>query len=193
MTGRRPGFDQTPDKNAVAVKPVARSPAARSICRVPHTSRLSRSIFGTHPPRPIPPRRVVCYTAAVGQCQAERASDSTSRFRARSSNSTWHRVRRPILFNAPNNAFVSAAQVSPDGKWIVMAYAPPEDPELQSVNTDLYVMPADGSAAPQVLLKRASSKEDFFNPVWSADGKYVYYSHLMPDRQRHQQIYQLHV
>ena len=44
---------------------------------------------------------------------------------------------RTILFNAPNNAFVSAAQVSPDGKWIVMAYAPPEDPTLQSVNTDL--------------------------------------------------------
>ena len=89
--------------------------------------------------------------------------------------------QKTILFNAPNNAFVSAAQVSPDSKWIVMAYAPPEDPNLQSVNTDLYVMPADGSTAPQVLLKRASTKEDYFNPVWSADGKYVYYSHLMPD------------
>jgi Tol biopolymer transport system component len=88
---------------------------------------------------------------------------------------------RTILFNAPNNAFVSAAQVWPDGKWIVMSYAPPEDPNLQSANTDLYVMPADGSAVPQVLLKRASPKEDFFNPVWSADGKYDYYSHLMPD------------
>ncbi len=88
---------------------------------------------------------------------------------------------RTTLFNAPNNAFVSAAQVSPDGKWIVLAYAPPEDPSVQSVNTDLYVMPADGSTEPQVLLKRASAKEDFFNPVWSADGKYVYYSHLMPD------------
>jgi Tol biopolymer transport system component len=89
--------------------------------------------------------------------------------------------QRTILFTASNNAFVSAAQVSPDGKWIVMAYAPPEDPNLQSANTDLYVMPADGSAAPQVLLKRATQKEDFFNPVWSPDGKYVYYSHLMPD------------
>jgi Tol biopolymer transport system component len=88
---------------------------------------------------------------------------------------------RTILFNAPNNAFVSAAQVSPDGKWIVMAYAPPEDPNLQSASTDLYVMPADGSTAPQVLLKRNTPKEDFFNPVWSADGKYVYYSHLMQD------------
>jgi Tol biopolymer transport system component len=88
---------------------------------------------------------------------------------------------RTILFNASSNAFVSSAQVSPDGKWIVMAYAPPADLSEQSVNTDLYVMPADGSTEPQVLLKRASVKEDFFNPVWSADGKYVYYSHLMPD------------
>ena len=89
--------------------------------------------------------------------------------------------QQTILFTAPNNGFVSAAQTSPDGKWIVMAYAPPADPNLQSVNSDLYVMPADGSAAPQVLLKRTSAKEDYFNPVWSPDGKYVYYSHLMPD------------
>jgi Tol biopolymer transport system component len=88
---------------------------------------------------------------------------------------------KTVLFNAPSNAFVSSAQVSPDGKWIVMAYAPPTDLSEQSVNTDLYVMPADGSTEPQILLKRASPKEDFFNPVWSADGKYVYYSHLMPD------------
>ena len=87
---------------------------------------------------------------------------------------------RTVLFDASNNAFVSAAQVSSDGKRIVMAYAPPEDPSVQTVNTDLYVMPADGSTAPQALLKRTSAKEDFFNPVWSPDGKYVYYSHLMP-------------
>jgi len=89
--------------------------------------------------------------------------------------------QQTALFTASNNAFVSSAQVSPDGKWIVMAYAPPADLSEQSANTDLYVMPADGSTEPQVLLKRASVKEDFFNPVWSADGKYVYYSHLMPD------------
>jgi Tol biopolymer transport system component len=88
---------------------------------------------------------------------------------------------RTVLFEAPGNGFVSAAQVSRDGQWIVMAYAPPKDPSLQSVNTDLYVMPADGSAPPQVLLQRTDDKEDYFNPVWSADGHYVYYSHLMPD------------
>ncbi len=87
---------------------------------------------------------------------------------------------RTILFNAPNTAFVSAAQVSPDGKWIVMSYAPPEDPNLQSADTDLYVMPADGSTDPEVLLKRASHKEDFFNPVWSPDSKFIYFSHLKP-------------
>jgi Tol biopolymer transport system component len=85
------------------------------------------------------------------------------------------------LFEAPGNGFVSAAQVSRDGKWIAMAYAPPADPTLQSINTDLYLLRADGSGAPQVLLNRADLKEDFFNPVWSADGRYVYYSHLIPD------------
>ncbi len=89
--------------------------------------------------------------------------------------------QQTVLFTAPDNAFVSAAQVSPDGKWIVMAYAPPKDPALQSINTDLYVLPADGSTAPQVLLERTDPKEDFFNPVWSADSQYVYFSHLIPD------------
>ncbi len=89
--------------------------------------------------------------------------------------------RQKVLFTAPNNAFVSSAQVSPDDKWIVMAYAPPADPSVQSVNTDLYVMPAAGSSAPQALLQRATPQESFFNPVWSADGQYIYYSHLIPD------------
>lgn len=89
--------------------------------------------------------------------------------------------QKSILFEAPGNAFISAAQVSPDGKQIVMAYAPPQDPALQSINTDLYVMPADGSTEPQVLLKRADPKENLFNPVWSADGQAVYYSHLISD------------
>ena len=56
---------------------------------------------------------------------------------------------RTVLFEAPGNGFVSAAQVSRNGQWIVMAYAPPKDPSLQSVNTDLYVMPADGSTPPK--------------------------------------------
>ncbi len=89
--------------------------------------------------------------------------------------------QQTVLFEAPGNGFVSAAQVSPDGKRLVMTYAPPKDPSLQSVSTDLYVLPADGSAAPQILLQRADPKEDFFNPVWSVDGRYIYYSHLVPD------------
>ena len=89
--------------------------------------------------------------------------------------------QRTTSFEAPGNGFVSAAQVSRDGKWIVMAYAPPKDPALQSINTDLYLLPADGSSAPQILLQRADPKEDFFNPVWSADDQSVYYSHLIPD------------
>lgn len=89
--------------------------------------------------------------------------------------------RKSILFDAQDNAYIGAVQVSPDGKQMVIAYAPSEEPTLQSVNTDLYVMPADGSAAPQVLLKRTNPRENFFNPVWSPDGKYIYYSHLMLD------------
>ncbi|HTP11830.1 MAG TPA: hypothetical protein VMP08_26430 [Anaerolineae bacterium] len=89
--------------------------------------------------------------------------------------------QKSILFDAPDNAYIGAVQASPDGKYMVIAYAPSAEPTLQSFNTDLYVMPTDGSAAPQVLLKRTRPKEDFINPVWSPDGKYIYYSHLMFD------------
>ena len=91
--------------------------------------------------------------------------------------------QQTTLFDAPDNAWISAASISKDGKQVVLAYAPPpKDPSQQQFGyTDIYTLPADGSSAPQVLLQRASDKEAFFNPVWSADGKYVYYSHLIPD------------
>jgi Tol biopolymer transport system component len=91
--------------------------------------------------------------------------------------------QQTTLFDAPDNAWVSAASISKDGEQIVLAYAlPPKDPSQQQFGyTDLYTLPADGSSAPQILLQRANDKEAFFNPVWSADGKYVYYSHLIPD------------
>jgi hypothetical protein len=86
------------------------------------------------------------------------------------------------LFHTPYNAWLASIAVSPDGRHIVMAYAPPpKDSSQQFDYTDLYILPADGSGTPQVLLKRADPQEAFAFPQWSADGRFIYYAHEIPD------------
>jgi Tol biopolymer transport system component len=86
------------------------------------------------------------------------------------------------LFEPPTNTWISGAAVSPDRAHIVVAYAPPPPPDdYQYGYTELYLLPADGSAAPQPLLTRTEKVESFFNPAWSPDGDYLYYVHLLPD------------
>jgi Tol biopolymer transport system component len=87
-----------------------------------------------------------------------------------------------ILFHTPHNGWLAAAVVSPDGRHVVMAYAPPpKDASQQFDYTDLYILPADGSGTPQALLQRADPQEAFAFPQWSADGHFIYYAHEIPD------------
>ncbi len=76
-------------------------------------------------------------------------------------------------------AWVTAAAVSPNGQTLVLAYAPPPAAgQIQFGYTELYLMPADGSTAPQPFLTRRETNESFFTPSWSADGRFIYYAHL---------------
>ncbi len=85
------------------------------------------------------------------------------------------------LFAVPEQGWLSQAAVSPDGSQIALAYAPPPSPnQVQFGYSDLYLMPADGSAAPQLLSRRVLPDEIFFSPVWSADGTNLYYAHVAP-------------
>jgi len=85
------------------------------------------------------------------------------------------------LFKPPDNAWLTAAAISPDEKLIVAAYAPPPpDGQIQFGYTGLYLMPADGSAPPVSLLERVDPQESYFTPSWSPDGKYIYYAHFIP-------------
>lgn len=80
----------------------------------------------------------------------------------------------------PSNSWVNAVSVAPDGQMLVAAYAPPPPPgQIQFGYSDLYLMPVDGSAPPQPFLERPKPKESYFNPVWSPNGQYIYYAHLM--------------
>ena len=82
------------------------------------------------------------------------------------------------LFEPAGQATVTWASLSPDGSLIALAFAPPpEDGLIQFGFTDLYIMLADGGAAPQLLLE-AESKEIISNSVWSPDGTYIYYQRV---------------
>ena len=80
----------------------------------------------------------------------------------------------------PPNAWVRAAAVSPDGKLIVMAYAPPPtNGQVQLGFTDLFVMATDGSLPPTPVLRHTGPSELYVTPIWSPDGRYIYYGHFV--------------
>ena len=84
------------------------------------------------------------------------------------------------LYLPAENALVRAASVSPDGKQIVVALAPPPPAgQAQLSLTDLYLVPADGSAPPLPLLLRTQPQEVYSFPAWSPDGRYIYYGHFV--------------
>ncbi len=90
------------------------------------------------------------------------------------------------LFSAGGNAWITGASVSPDDKQIVMAFSPSTTDTAQVGYATLYVLPVDGSAEPKLFLKRLADQESYSTPVWSMDGKYIYYAHEVQDTTSHQ-------
>jgi Tol biopolymer transport system component len=83
------------------------------------------------------------------------------------------------IYQAPQNALLSTALVSPDVKRILMAYAPPATENNQVTYTNLYLMPLDGSSPPEPLITRQPADEAYFAPTWAPDGQSVYTSHFI--------------
>lgn len=89
------------------------------------------------------------------------------------------------LFDPPDQGRLSNAAVSPDGTQIVMIYAPPAPDRPGPGDTGLYLLSAEcanlpegcGSQAPTLL--RQNKQEWFVTPIWSPDGKYIYYAHFV--------------
>jgi Tol biopolymer transport system component len=88
------------------------------------------------------------------------------------------------VFVPPTNGWLVGAATSPDGQTVALAYGPPPpEGKVQLGYTDLYLMSADGSALPAPRLERTQVAESYFSPIWSPDGKYLYYVHFagLPD------------
>jgi hypothetical protein len=81
----------------------------------------------------------------------------------------------------PENGWLTAAALAPQGDQFLLAYGPPPPAGLPQLGyTDLYLLPAEAAEAaePQPLLTRALLQESFFNPLWSPDGQWIYYTHF---------------
>lgn len=81
------------------------------------------------------------------------------------------------IFETSGGGLIYAATVSPDQHELVMAYTPPVGTG-SSNSPALYVLPLDGSAPPRLLIDRPSKDDEYLQPEFSADGKYLYFSHV---------------
>ncbi len=80
------------------------------------------------------------------------------------------------VFQGSDLGWIYYVSVSPDEKQLVMSYSVPQQSQ-SLVNPLLYVLPLDGSAAPQFLVLPPSIYDQYNQAEWSPDGKYIYYVH----------------
>ncbi|HYC62885.1 MAG TPA: S9 family peptidase [Thermoanaerobaculia bacterium] len=83
---------------------------------------------------------------------------------------------------------VGAPAISPDGKWVVFSVTEPSYDEKEQSN-DLWLVPADGSAAPRKITALKAGESD---PAWSPDSRRIAFS-AKRDADEVSQIYVLDV
>jgi Tol biopolymer transport system component len=82
------------------------------------------------------------------------------------------------IFHAPAGDWIDFADISPDGKNLVMEYLPTQDVTSGSKQELIYVMPLDGSQPPRLILAPPTHSDLYYQPTWSPAGKYIYFSHV---------------
>ena len=81
------------------------------------------------------------------------------------------------VFRASPEGWSDGVVVTPDKKTLTLAYLPPTKAPYGGQEL-LYRMPLDSSEAPQLLVTPSTSTDQYFQPAWSPDGKYIYFAHL---------------
>src|SRR4028118_245337 len=67
---------------------------------------------------------------------------------------------------------VGAPSISPDGKWVVFSVTEPSYDEKEQTS-DLWLVPADGSAQPRKITSMKAGESD---PSWSPDSRRIAFS-----------------
>jgi len=84
------------------------------------------------------------------------------------------------LMAVAKDAWLSEVVASPDGQRLLLAYSPtPEQSQAQYGFTALYVMPADASSEPELLVAQEDPSESFYNISWPLDDT-IYFVHFAP-------------
>jgi Tol biopolymer transport system component len=80
------------------------------------------------------------------------------------------------IFETEVGGWIRNIAIAPDLKNLIVSYAPPSDP-AKGPREELYALPLDGSGSPQLLFTPPTDQDEYNQPEWSPDGKYLYFTH----------------
>lgn len=80
------------------------------------------------------------------------------------------------LFTVPDEGWLATADLNNAGDHFVLSYAPPDEEGIYGF-TRLYLMANEANAPLELLIEPERTQDLFFHPVWSVNGRFIYYAH----------------